>query len=266
MKKNMWLVAGIAGMLLGTSGADAKAEFSIRLGDIRIDAGDRPAFVIESRPSFVYLEDQGFSVSMNSPYDIVFYDDLYYLYNEGIWYSSSDYSGPWLVIQEYDLPYNIRRHRWEDIRRYRDFEYRRHDHSYWEERDRHDRERYERERLDRGRERARQNDNGPRGNQDQRRDDNRGNNRGNDNRKAPDQPKNSTLFRAPDQPNRDANMRKGPDQPNRDANMRKGPDQPKSSSLFKAPEQPKKDANIKKASDQPRKDSKKDDKENNPNH
>ena len=260
MKKNIWLVAGIAGMLCGMSAADAQAELRLRLGDIHVDVGERPRFVIDTRPSFIYLEDQGFSVSINSPYDIISYDDAYYLYREGIWYRSSDYSGPWLVIEEYDLPYNIRRHRWEDISRYRDFEYRKHDRSYWEERDRHDRERYERER-----ESGRHIDNAPRDNRDQRRDDNRGNNRGIDNRKAPDQPRNSNIMNSPDQPKRDANVRKGPDQPNRDANVRKGSDQPKrEANIKKAPDQAKKDDN-KKGTGHSNKDDK-ENKDNKPNH
>ncbi|TLU51512.1 MAG: hypothetical protein FDX12_05790, partial [Chlorobium sp.] len=169
MKKNIWLVAGIAGMLLGLSSNDSQAEFRIRLGDIHIDAGERPAFVIDTRPNFIYLEDQGFSVSIDSPYDIIYYGDLYYLYRDGNWYRSSEYRGPWIIIQEYDLPYQIRRHRWEDINRYRDNEYGRHDRRYWEERNRLDIER------ERERDRGRRNDNFRREEQrDQRRDDNRG--------------------------------------------------------------------------------------------
>ncbi len=228
MKTNMLIVSGIAGILIGLSAPDVKADLHLRLGDIRIDAGDRPRFVIDTRPSFIYLEDQGFSVSINSPYDIVFYDDMYYLYREGGWYRSSDYGGPWVVIEEYDLPHIIRRHRWEDLRRYRDIEYRRHDHSYWEERDRRERERY-RDR-DREKERERFIDNRPRVNPDQRSEDNRGsnrdqrnegnrlfegNNRGNDNRKAPDQPKAPNVIKAQDQPKKD-DSKKGTGQPKKD--------------------------------------------------
>jgi hypothetical protein len=244
MKKNVLVVVGIAGML-GIFQPDAQAELRLRLGDIRIDAGDRPAFVIDTRPDFIYLDDQGFSVSIDSPYDIIAYDDFYFLYRDGIWYRSSDYRGPWLVIREYDLPYNIRRHRWEDIRRYRDIEYRRHDRGYWDERYRLERER-DRDR-DRGRERF--NDNRPGVNPDQRRNDNRSNN--------PDQRRNDNRSN-----NRDQRI-----------DNRKGPDQPKAANVMKAPDQPKKDANIKKAPEQPRKDdnrkgsdhSKKDDQGNNQN-
>ena len=264
MKKNMWLVAGIAG-LLSFSSADAQAELSIRLGDIRIDAGDRPSFVIETRPNFIYLEDQGFSVAIDSPYDIISYDDLYYLYRDGSWYRSDDYRGPWSVMPEYDLPSRIRRQGWDDIRRYRDIEYRRHDRSYWEETQRRDmlRERDQRNQRDQRRE-----------------DGNRsfdGSNRGNDNRKMPDQPRrDGPIMKAPDQPRRDGgNIFKGPEQPRKEAPVRKAPDQPRKEggNIFKGPEQPRKETPVRKAPEQPRKDDNrkapgqpdKGDKENNPN-
>jgi len=145
MKKTIWLVVGIAGMCLGNPHTEAHAEVGIRMGDVRVGVGDRPHFVIDRRPSFVYLQDQGFSVSVGSPYDIIYYGDLYYLHRDGSWFHSSHYRGPWDLVRERNLPYKIRRHRWEDLRRYRDVEYRRHDRSYWEDRDRHDRERYDRE-------------------------------------------------------------------------------------------------------------------------
>jgi len=51
----------------------------------------------------------------------------YYLYHAGRWYRSYSYRGPWFFIQNARIPLRIRRHRWEDIRRYRDIEYRRSD-------------------------------------------------------------------------------------------------------------------------------------------
>lgn len=122
MKKSIWLAAGIAGMLLGNPSADTLAEVNVQ-----ISVGDRPSFVIDSAPSFIYLRTQGFSISIESPYDIIYYSNRYYLYYRGHWYRSSNYHGPWILVMNNRLPYQIRRHRWEDIRRYRDVEYRRHD-------------------------------------------------------------------------------------------------------------------------------------------
>ncbi len=138
MKKQIWLAAGIAGMLLGSPAA--QAEVSLRVG-----IGDRPRFIIDTRPDFIYLQDRGFSVSIGGPYDIIYYGDRYYLYRDGGWYLSSDYRGPWIIIRDYDLPYAIKRHRFNDIWRYRDLEYRRHDRRYWDDMNR----RYDRNYRDR---------------------------------------------------------------------------------------------------------------------
>jgi flagellar biosynthesis GTPase FlhF len=122
VKKHIWLVAGITGMLFGIPHADAKAAVNIN-----INTGSRPSFLINSPPSFIYLRTQGFSVSVGSPYDIVYYGKRYYIYHNGHWYRSYYYRGPWVLILDSGLPYQIRRHRWDDIRRYRDIEYRRSD-------------------------------------------------------------------------------------------------------------------------------------------
>jgi len=147
MKKNILVVTGIAGMLLGVSPAVGHAEVDVRVGDVRVGIGDRhvrPAFVVNARPNFVYVPDLGFSVAVGSPYDFMYYGDLYYIYNDGIWYSSSYYGGPWIVVRNGRLPLALRRHRIGDIRRFRDMEYRRHDSRYWEGRERHD-DRHERD-------------------------------------------------------------------------------------------------------------------------
>lgn len=120
MKKNIWLVAGVAGILLGTFPLGSEEGFSMsprRGGGISI--------VIGSQPNFIDLPDQGFSVSVGNPYDIINYDNRYYICQDGSWYNSRDYRGPWVVIQEHNLPERIRRHRPEDIRRYRNTESRR---------------------------------------------------------------------------------------------------------------------------------------------
>ena len=126
-------------MFLGNPITEAQAEIGLRIGDVRVGVGDRPDFVIDRRPDFVYLQDQGFSVSTGGPYDIIYFGDRYYLYRDGRWYRAAHYRGPWDAIREHNLPRGIRRYAWEDIRRYRDIEYRRHDRRYWEER--HERER-----------------------------------------------------------------------------------------------------------------------------
>jgi hypothetical protein len=118
MKKTIWLAAGVAGMLLGTPAIEARGAVNVQ-----IRALNDHSFVIDSRPSFINLPERGFSVAVGTPYDIVYYDHRYYINQKGSWYRSSSYRGPWKVIREKNLPGKIRRHRLEDIKRYRDTEY-----------------------------------------------------------------------------------------------------------------------------------------------
>ena len=80
-------------------------------------------FVIDTRPSFIVLPGYGFSVSVGTPYDIIYYDKIYYICNNNYWYSSPDYHGPWVVIEAEKLPDIIRKYRIDDIRKARDIEY-----------------------------------------------------------------------------------------------------------------------------------------------
>jgi hypothetical protein len=122
MKKTIWLAAGVAGMLLGSPATDVQGAVNVQ-----IQARNGHSFVLESRPNFMMLPDQGFSVAVGSPYDIVFYDNRYYINQNGSWYRSSSYRGPWSYIKTKHLPSRIRRHRVEQIRSFRDTEYRRND-------------------------------------------------------------------------------------------------------------------------------------------
>jgi hypothetical protein len=125
MKKQIWLAAGIAGMLLGSPAA--QAEVNVRIGA----GGDRPpSFVLDTRPDFINVPSLGFYVSRGGAQDIIRYNSRYYVYDNGRWYISSNFRGPWVVVRDGRLPRQIRRHRWEDIRRYRDVEYRRHESRY----------------------------------------------------------------------------------------------------------------------------------------
>jgi hypothetical protein len=136
MKKHILAVCGIAGLLLGSNPADVFAREDVL---VAYGGSTAPEFAIDTRPDFIYLDDYGFYTSYGSPYDMIFLDNSYFLFWEGIWYYSPFYYGPWVVIRDYDLPYRIRMHRWHDIRRYRDTQYGRHDRRYWDnifERDR----------------------------------------------------------------------------------------------------------------------------------
>jgi hypothetical protein len=92
------LAAAIGGMLLVNPSADAQDQLA--MSSMRGGA----SIVISSRPEFIDLTGQGFSVSIGSLYDMISYGNRYYLYQNGGWYNSSDYRGPWVSIEENRLP------------------------------------------------------------------------------------------------------------------------------------------------------------------
>ena len=116
MHKHILLALGISGVLLGCSSESHPPQEKVQMSK-----EVSPAAVAQP-PKFIYLQNQGFSVSKGSPTDIIFYGDHYYNHNDGHWYRSSDYRGPWILIHDNELPSKIRKHRWEDIKRYRDIE------------------------------------------------------------------------------------------------------------------------------------------------
>ncbi len=132
------MIAGASCLLFASPTKDAQAEVNINLG---INARPR-TFVIDHRPTFVELATPGFSMAVGSPYDIVYYGNVYYVNDGGYWYRARDYRGPWVAVRDRDLPRKIRKYRIDEIRRYRDNEYRRN-------RDRYDR--YDTRRDERGR-------------------------------------------------------------------------------------------------------------------
>ena len=137
LKKQILLAIGVAGLF--TCQPQHEAQADVRLG-VKIPGG--PNFFFSDRPDFVYLNDYGYSVSYGGPYDVIYYGDEYFIFRDGGWYRAHDYRGPWGRIRDFELPPVIRRHRIEDIRRYRDIEYRRHDHGYWNDRFRNDRDQW----------------------------------------------------------------------------------------------------------------------------
>ena len=135
MKNYILTAVGIAGILIANSPNVTHAAGNEPL----LALGSRPSIYIDAPPTFIYVPELGYSVAVESPYDFMYYDNYYYLYDNGSWYSSSFYDGPWLVMMEDRLPPSLRGHRIPDIRRFRDIEYRKHDRQYWQDRDQHDR-------------------------------------------------------------------------------------------------------------------------------
>ena len=82
-------------------------------------------------PNLLFVPQLGFYVSVGLPYDLLFFDNFYYVYHNDHWYHSQYYRGPWVVVKHNRLPRAIKKHRWHTIRDYCDREYRRHNKHRW---------------------------------------------------------------------------------------------------------------------------------------
>ena len=123
MKKRLLLAV----LLTVTMATSALAGINVSVGIPELP----PTVVIETAPRFIYAPGLGFHVSVGAPYDIVYIGDNYYIYNNGYYYMSSNYNGPWVGVEARRLPKGLRKHRYEEIRRYRDREF----HKYERDRD-----------------------------------------------------------------------------------------------------------------------------------
>jgi hypothetical protein len=83
-----------------------------------------PAFMIPSPPVFLVPPGLGFSVAIDIPYDMVYIEGRYYLYDGGAWHMGRNYNGPWRPVSRKYLPYGLRKHKHQEIINYRDQEYR----------------------------------------------------------------------------------------------------------------------------------------------
>ncbi|EAT58182.1 hypothetical protein [Chlorobium ferrooxidans] len=119
MRKSLWYAAGVTVLLFANPLPDAHAEISVTITKV-----SKPAFVIDSRPVFVKPANLGFSIASAGFYDLISYNNRYYLYYNNAWYRSSNYRGPWSVIRAEMLPLKIRKQSISEIRISRDNEMR----------------------------------------------------------------------------------------------------------------------------------------------
>lgn len=119
MKKLIIIAALVSAVTLA-----APVQAGVTIG---ISIPPPPGIVIEIAPSFIYAPALGFHVSVGVPYDIVYIGKSYYLYNNGYYYRSRYYNGPWVGVETRHLPPGLRKHRFEEVRRFRDVEYRRYE-------------------------------------------------------------------------------------------------------------------------------------------
>jgi hypothetical protein len=128
MKKTV--LALVIAAIMAESSAQAEVNVNVQLGvpvrepPRRVIVSAPPSIRFETAPLFVAPSQLGFYVGVDTPYDIIFSSDYYYLYYGNSWHSSRNYNGPWVGVPYRQLPPGVRRYRIEQIRSYRDREYR----------------------------------------------------------------------------------------------------------------------------------------------
>lgn len=130
MKNKALTIAMLTAASLGFGAPAAHARVDVNVGP---PPYHRRVY-FDRRPEFLYTPRLGFSVTFGGPYDMIMYGNRYYVYDNGGWYWSSAYDGPWRYIEHRRLPRSLRRYRHEEIRRYRDDEYRRRYRRDWRDR------------------------------------------------------------------------------------------------------------------------------------
>jgi hypothetical protein len=124
MKKTV-LVLVVA---VSTAASFAQAEVSVNVNvgvpAPRVVVSAPPPVLFDVAPHFIAPSRLGFYVGVDTPYDIIFLSDYYYLNYGNRWHRARHQNGPWVEIPYRQLPPGIRKHRIEQIRSYRDEEYR----------------------------------------------------------------------------------------------------------------------------------------------
>jgi hypothetical protein len=123
MKKTVLVF--VLSAISAVSSAEAEVNVSVNIGvPLPRVIVSSPSVRFEVAPLFVESPRLGFYVGVDTPYDIVFSSNYFYLYYGNSWHRSGNYNGPWAEIPYRELPPGIRKHRIEQIRSYRDREYR----------------------------------------------------------------------------------------------------------------------------------------------
>jgi len=82
-----------------------------------------PVFSFNATPEFIYSPSLSFYVGIGSPYDLFYHNNSYFIFDRGYWYRSSHLRGSWQIVDYHILPPGFRKHKIEQIRRYRDTDF-----------------------------------------------------------------------------------------------------------------------------------------------
>ena len=88
-----------------------------------------PAIAIGEAPQFIFSPALGLYVAVGTPYDLVYTGTDYLYFYGNRWYRSPYYNGPWVIAGPRHFPPVLHRYRIDQIRYYRDFEFRHYNHD-----------------------------------------------------------------------------------------------------------------------------------------
>ena len=88
-----------------------------------------PEFYLDEAPQFIYSPELNLYVAVGVPYDLVYTGRGYFYFYGGHWYRGPYYNGPWVFAARRFLPPALVMYRIDQIRYYRDGEFRRYEHD-----------------------------------------------------------------------------------------------------------------------------------------
>jgi len=84
---------------------------------------------VDEAPQFIYSPALNMYVAVEVPYDLVYTGVDYLYFSDGSWYRSPYYNGPWTLAAGRNYPPVLGRYKIDNIRHYRDKEFRRYEHD-----------------------------------------------------------------------------------------------------------------------------------------
>jgi len=109
MKRTL-LLATALGVFLGFAQPAPQAQAAVSVGFSIGSSGRHDGFSLSfrSRPDVVLIPSSRVYYAQDADEDLYFYDDAWYCVQDGVWYTSDSYQGPFAAIGYSSVPYEIR--------------------------------------------------------------------------------------------------------------------------------------------------------------
>lgn len=125
----IWLKKGFIAASMTALWLYAAAGVVAQAADVSVNINlPGPVVRLPAPPHMVWLPAPRIYIAFESPQEIFFDDDHYYLHDHDVWYAGPGYGGPWARVKVRHLPPGLRKYRheqWDDFQhqaqpRYRD--------------------------------------------------------------------------------------------------------------------------------------------------